>query len=75
MKPDDLLDLIITDGPPQPQKKTRDRPKSNDQGKQTQADRLIEIATRDDVELYHTPDGTAYADIDSVPPARSVPCW
>ena len=43
---------------------TKDGPKSNGRGKQTQADRLIEIATAEGVELYHTPDGTAYADLD-----------
>jgi hypothetical protein len=32
-------------------------------GKRTQADRLIEISTRGNVELYHAPDGTAYADL------------
>jgi hypothetical protein len=32
--------------------------------KQTQADRLIHIATGKGVELYHAPDGTAYADLD-----------
>ena len=31
--------------------------------KQTQVDRLIEIATGESVELSHTPDGTAHAQI------------
>jgi hypothetical protein len=39
---------------------------STGQGKderQSQSQVLIEIATRDDVELFHSPDGTTYADI------------
>jgi hypothetical protein len=34
----------------------------NGRGKRTQVDRLIEIATGIDVELYHTPDWTTYAE-------------
>ena len=37
---------------------------SNGGASKTQADRLIEIATGEGVELYHAPDGTAYADLD-----------
>jgi hypothetical protein len=39
---------------------TQDRPRSNGR---TQAQVLIEIATGDDIELYHAEDGTGYADI------------
>ncbi len=35
----------------------------NDGRKRSQANHLIEIASRDGVELFHTPDGTAYADV------------
>ena len=35
----------------------------NDGKRTTQAERLIEIATGDGVELFHSPDGTTYADI------------
>jgi hypothetical protein len=42
---------------------TEDR-RTHGRGKQTQADRLIEIAAGEHVELYHTPDGTAFADIE-----------
>ena len=44
--------------------KAQDRARPNGRGKQTQADRLIEIATGEGVELYHAPDGSAYADLD-----------
>jgi hypothetical protein len=40
---------------------TQDRQRSN--GRQTQAQVLIEIATEDDIELFHAEDGTGYADI------------
>src|SRR5262249_2884648 len=42
------------------EKETQNRPPS---GRQTQAQILIEIATGDDIELFHAEDGTGYADI------------
>jgi hypothetical protein len=40
-----------------------DSRQTHDSGRSTHSQTLIDIATGDGVELYHSPDGTAYADI------------
>jgi hypothetical protein len=52
-------DLPILEDRPPPGGNTQK--KSGERG--TQAQTLIEIATRDHIELYHAPDGTLYADV------------
>jgi hypothetical protein len=42
---------------------SKDSKRRNDGARRTQAQTLIDIATGDGVDLYHSPDGTTYADI------------